>query len=147
MKRCFFILVIMMFTCLSIYAEESNEETSMIVYVEDKEGNVIKDTMFGIYNDEGKLLSMEKSDSQGKLYFYELEKGEFTIRLMENLSIYNMNKKEFTFHITDDNQNIVHIRLEKKRDVNIRDIVSQTIVWVVFLLGCAGSFYIYTKIK
>ena len=58
-----------------------------------------------------------------------------------------MNKTEFTFHITDDNQNIVHIRLEKKRDVNIRDIVSQTIVWVVFLLGCAGSFYIYTKIK
>ena len=60
MKRCFFILVIMMFTCLSIYAAESNEETSMIVYVEDKEGNVIKDTMFGIYDDEGKLLSMEK---------------------------------------------------------------------------------------
>ena len=60
MKRCFFILVIMMFTCLSIYAEESNEETSMIVYVEDKEGNVIKDTMFGIYNDEGKFVCQWK---------------------------------------------------------------------------------------
>lgn len=147
MRQCFFVLMVMIYTCLPIYAEEMNDETSMVVYVEDKEGNIIENTMFGIYDDKGKLISMKKSDCYGKLNFGGLSGGKYTIRLMESLAIYNMNKTEFTFYIKKNSQNVVHIRLEKKRDVKTRDIISQAIVWGIYLLGCIGCFSIYLKIK